>query len=562
MSFAPKKREEKLPDFDKQKAKLSPKRMDRGRNEEEYTPVSHGEAFSPDEVARVSQRIQLLEDAISKLELQQDTFRPLLKLIDNVPSILKMENNMKTLYKKNNELDDKINSAEQTTREWKENLENLYLKTNQSLNEEITQRSQDHKNLVNELLELDGNHKQLELETQMAIKAAEVRMKEEVITLASDFEQKVEKQRQEFNRALVETQSKLETDIEMHRDETSTMQGKMSDLESEYNGRLAKMEGSISPAFDNLANRRKIDYEDLKTWLLEEMDQRIQLGVEKLKSDFEDKFKGTNLRTNQDIQTMKHEIEQIKDIVHQIKLSKYNDGETYVDDGMSPSEKKLEMKGVETKMLLDELENYCSQTADKINVGIKKMEEDLDQQAEIIRKSVMEVVEKKQADDDIQELILEIQGDFDEHMNMLQKDLKKIKMDVSSRKDKTAIDLYRIQEHFQVIEDLKDQTKKAAMSQSVTERKTQISTTLKQETQKVEALKQQFEKLRGDIEKTNLFLGGQSDDLDNAMRHNSKDLDKQLADAAQGNLPVEVSHIESKAGQDDDDPEFEDDAFD
>ena len=54
---------------------------------------------------------------------------------------------------------------------------------------------------------------------------------------------------------------------------------------------MGKLEGMVLPAFENVSQRRKIDYEDLKGWLLTSIDTRIEKGVAEMKDAAEERFK-------------------------------------------------------------------------------------------------------------------------------------------------------------------------------------------------------------------------------------------------------------------------------
>eukprot|EP00357_Protocruzia_adherens_P032685 CAMPEP_0115019184 /NCGR_PEP_ID=MMETSP0216-20121206/29281_1 /TAXON_ID=223996 /ORGANISM="Protocruzia adherens, Strain Boccale" /LENGTH=568 /DNA_ID=CAMNT_0002390583 /DNA_START=34 /DNA_END=1740 /DNA_ORIENTATION=+ len=561
MSFAPRKdqRHHYVRKGDNNRALHESIRSNASRDER----ASEADTFGGIDGEHVADRLSLVEDSMSKLELQQDAFRPLLKLIDNVPSILKLETNMKSLYKRNHELDEKIEEAEHTTRDWKGSLQSMYHKTQTTLTEEVTNRAEDHKSLLNNLNELEANHKQLELETQMNIKAAEVRMKEEVIMLATDFEEKVDCQQQELLHEVNQCQSRLEADIEIHKDETRKAIAEMQGLEENYTRRIAKMENSINPAFDNLTSRRKVDYEDLKAWLLEEIGNRITEGIQKVKGEFEEKFKTTNLRTNQEMQTMKQDIQQIKDIIHKMKLEHFNNGDVHIEDSATGSDKKMAMKNAEGKILVEELDQFANKSFEGLVAYTKKLQDELEKQAEIIENSAQEVSEVVSRGESTAPLIREIKEDFEEHMDLVQQEFKRCQLDKNSRTEKVTLDLHKLKEEIFALESLRKQCTGVMNGQTNPEKKNHLMQIIKTEKRKTDELQDQYDRLNAKIQQTEKMINDNLEAIENKIVINNNALEFELEQAAGAGQKPDKLHASSKQVEDgdDSDPQFEEDAF-
>ena len=84
--------------------------------------------------------MQLAEEQISKLELQQDQFRPLMKVLDHVPTIQKNEQGVKQLGKRETESEGKISNLETTLGKVAESSSKGNEKLSKQLAEESKQR--------------------------------------------------------------------------------------------------------------------------------------------------------------------------------------------------------------------------------------------------------------------------------------------------------------------------------------------------------------------------------------------------------------------------------------
>lgn len=52
-----------------------------------------------------------------------------------------------------------------------------------------------------------------------------------------------------------------------------------------------RLNSSVFPEVDKITNRRKVDLEDLKGWLTETIDKRVQTKTEEIDKKYEDKYK-------------------------------------------------------------------------------------------------------------------------------------------------------------------------------------------------------------------------------------------------------------------------------
>ena len=125
----------------------------------------------------------------------------------------------------------------------------------------------------------------------MEVKNSEGNMIKEFVTLATDIDNKTEAYKEFLQGKLQELFTSFKQEQQTRSEAHRELEERVARIDKTYEAKVGKLEGMVLPAFENVSQRRKIDYEDLKGWLLTSIDTRIEKGVAEMKDAAEERFK-------------------------------------------------------------------------------------------------------------------------------------------------------------------------------------------------------------------------------------------------------------------------------
>ena len=141
------------------------------------------------------------------------------------------------------------------------------------------------------------------------------------------------------------------SDVNKHIDHVDALEKKMDRFNQEIDSRVRQLEGSMLPAIDSQNKRRKVDYADLKAWLLDSIDERMKKNEKKLEKTVDKKYKSTVLQQKSEISDLKREVSAIS--------------------GTSPLKSRLS-RGVADEQVIDEHNDDPSMAAESVNAEERK----------------------------------------------------------------------------------------------------------------------------------------------------------------------------------------------
>lgn len=285
MSFAPSKGKKPRARPDNTRANAAPVVASKEPNPELGQLQDTGSKASQSIRSRTDEdypdRFTQLSHDVSRLQQQQDTYAQLLALSDTVAQLQKDHKAMSGLARKVANIEDRLDEFHQRFDEHQHRVDERL----NALAQDISRGAQDTADTAQvtkkACAELDRRQKDMDYQIKMDIRDTQIKAKEDMVAVTSDIDRKVDAHKEYFETNLNDVHRKLKSDIIDHSDKLDELDQRLSTSNQEFERKLGLLE-SVLPSLDSTSKRRKIDYEDLKAWLLGSIDQRMAQNEKKL----------------------------------------------------------------------------------------------------------------------------------------------------------------------------------------------------------------------------------------------------------------------------------------
>jgi len=323
-----------------------------------------------EDAAQYQARLVALEDAISKLELQQDRFRPLLKLTSGSFNFQKMTTALKTVSKKCDDIEGSLQSNQQSIEEFKEAVTSLGGKFKGSMEEEKEQRLKDIQALNGRIAGLSKFYEDVQRENQSVLKVIESTLKTEVASLVQNLEEKLRAQKTDLQQVVDSARNELQDELMNAKKEEGMLQLQLERFERDH-------EKILQSASEASAGRDKVD---LRAWLFGEVRSRIASAVEECRQHMDKRFKSLRVKYMQEVLSIRGQLEQLRDVIAE------QQGEVLRRQEGFPSEKRLELMNTDLKRELLHLEEISKKSLENILEGLAGVRSSISEASEEIAK--------------------------------------------------------------------------------------------------------------------------------------------------------------------------------
>lgn len=293
--------------------------LNHGDNDEESKQVSGGVRSKLDERSRHSQsirsqsdigineRFSQLSNDIARMQQQQDSFTELLSMKSQFDQMQQDQSLVHTLSKKVNQMGEHIANLEARFDKYQLKTEKFLVVLDQNIDEESKIREKENKIIKKVNVELERRQNEIEYDLKLDIKNSEIHTKRGLVAVTSKIDQKVEAYKEFFEENVDSVHKNLKNNIVKDEDRLNNLHKKLDDSEETLAKRVKNLETSMLPSIKTANKRRKVDYEDLKAWLLESIDSRLNAKEEKLERTVKKNMKSTVLKQNNEIISLKKE---------------------------------------------------------------------------------------------------------------------------------------------------------------------------------------------------------------------------------------------------------------
>ena len=251
----------------------------------------------------IQERLKNLEETISRLEYQQDSCRPLLKIARDSQSLVKIEETISNFSKQNSDIDHEFQVNQLALVENNERLERAKNESKVLIKSEMVRREQALKDLNEKLVTIEKTFKNVEGENSSAVKEIDSRLKVEISTLVESLTKRLKGERENIKAAVKTTKIEIDKDIREIKEKQLLAEKSIEGFEKRHSG--------IIGAPGKVKERAK-EQGDLRLTLISEITSKISKVVEDCKSQFDQKFRTLNLKYTQEIVRIQAQLEEMR----------------------------------------------------------------------------------------------------------------------------------------------------------------------------------------------------------------------------------------------------------
>jgi chromosome segregation ATPase len=251
----------------------------------------------------IQERLRNLEETISRLEYQQDSCRPLLKIARDSQSLVKIEETIANFSKQNSDIDHEYQVNQLALVENNDRLERAKNDSKVLIKSEMIRREQALKDLNEKLGTIEKTFKSIESENASAVKEIDLRLKSEITTLVDSLKKKLKTDRETIQAAVKSSKVEIDKDIKEIKEKQANAEKSIEAFEKRHSGII------VAPG---KVKERAKEQGDLRLTLISEITGKITKAVEDCKSQFDQKFRTLNLKFSQELQRIQGQIEEMR----------------------------------------------------------------------------------------------------------------------------------------------------------------------------------------------------------------------------------------------------------
>lgn len=261
----------------------------------------------------LEERLKCLESTVNRLVDEQSHYDLLKELVDSIPSLLKLDTSLKVFQKKTKELEDKLKGNLQVIEESKDLIKSYDNRAQAAIKTATAIRDKESSLLNHRMNTVENSFKQLDLESQMAVKTMEVGLKEEVCSVMQNIEEKLEAQRNNVTQSLKQTQEELKQHASLYNSSSETTSKDLSDFETTHADRIKKLKEE-GKALDPSAKR---DKETIKNWLIDQVNSKLTTAVSECSAHYDRNYQVLDTQYAEELAHIRSDLDQLKESFNQ-----------------------------------------------------------------------------------------------------------------------------------------------------------------------------------------------------------------------------------------------------
>lgn len=250
-------------------------------------------------------RIKTLEEAISRIELQQDTCRPLLKLAGNPEQLSKIREVISGLSKKYQDIEHRYELNQNKLKANKESVSNSMDDVQGCIQNEVLRREQTVGTLNDRLATIENSFKHIEEENKKAVELIQNRLKAEVKELSDGVNARIKGEKDLIQGIINKTKTDVESEVNKVKKSEQLLEKTLNDFEKRHTGVLKKAGGEA-------AKQRGAEMADLRTSILSAITSRIQKSIEESKSNIDKTYNELFFKYSKDFEQLRGEMLELK----------------------------------------------------------------------------------------------------------------------------------------------------------------------------------------------------------------------------------------------------------
>ena len=383
---------------------------------------------TPDLNDPLIKRIALLEDVVSNLQLQHDTFLPLLQIVDRVGDVLSLEEQATFFINSASELEVLISRQAQNAKESNENTEKIIMPSSVSEGTGMSCRSLPEMQIS--LADIEASIHSMLAKRKVNLKKQEVQCKEELLKIM----QEIDAELQDVKKEVIELQSAL---VSTGFKEFDVLDAKDQELKERVRTGMRHIEVSLEE--HALYGGKGGD-----NWLLEELSHRVDEAVHELNSYLDYKYRQLEINFKQQFVSLRNQFEKIRDETNQIEAIK--------NSVVKPS-KEISQLTEKNKKIVEILENIVKiefSMIQDISINLNENLIDLNEKARNVIKDL-----KSAGPEEKIKVFAEAKVDFEQSLKGSWAEIDTLQETVENCKVNCNAELLRFEENIRRIDNLK-----------------------------------------------------------------------------------------------------------
>lgn len=257
--------------------------------------------------------LQMASD-IARLQQQQDSYTHLLGMKGDIENLKKDQKTLQSVVKRVQQIEDRISDFEQRFDDYQRKTEQFLIVLDKNIDEESSIREDENKKIKKVCGELERRQKEMDYEVKMDIKQTSLKANQDMLQVTADIDKKVDGYKEFLENHIDAVHRSLKSELVDDEDRINQLSEKLDQADAKLDSRVLRIEESMLPTIDSANKRRKIDYADLKAWLLDSIDERMKQKEQSLEKTVKKNYKSTVFHQKTEINDLKREVTQLASV--------------------------------------------------------------------------------------------------------------------------------------------------------------------------------------------------------------------------------------------------------
>ncbi|CAG9332026.1 unnamed protein product [Blepharisma stoltei] len=241
------------------------------------------------------QRLTLLEDVVANLQLQHDTFIPLLQLIGQVDNVLELESEAKTLVSAISDLESHCSEQQKLVKEINAQSQSIQIPTSLADGEGAGVRPLSE--MQKTLTDIETHSNSIAAKQKVTLKKQEVSSREEMLRTMQELENEVQEVKKEV--------------VELHGEFIKGNFKEIGNLEERASNARSRVKDDIGQVETALEDHALYGGKGGDNWLLEELNHRVDDSISELNEYLDYKHRQLEVFFKQELLSLKNQHEKL-----------------------------------------------------------------------------------------------------------------------------------------------------------------------------------------------------------------------------------------------------------
>ena len=259
--------------------------------------------------------------------------------------------------------------------EFKEGLDSKLTDLTEAFREECQMKSAELKGIKKRSEDLGKRIQRIDLESDLKMQEMDVKFTTDMVGMASEITHHTEAQKKYLMHLLYQTDKQRAADYAGYKEHVLEVQKKVNKSSTDFDKRITEVERNIP----NVKKGNNMTMDDLKMWLIAEMDSRMAENMTQIKGLIGDKVRVQNVKIEKQLKLMRGEIDEMKEGIGKLEkkgiLAKGGVQElTGKDANLLTNEQKIVVMIDEGMKLVEEYQDSAVKASEQCGEEVDQLE--------------------------------------------------------------------------------------------------------------------------------------------------------------------------------------------